>query len=430
MATELDLNGRAGGARHHALRGADRGVDGRGARPGTVADGPQVARVIYNRLAAGEPLGIDATAATRRARSRATLTTAELEADTPYNTRAQPGLPPTPIASPGRASIEAALNPADGRLALVRARRRGGRRIELFTNDYAEFQAAKDECVEAGRVADPAVPPGGHRRRPGWPPSSARRSATRCRRRSSTPPSRRAGSTGCSSPSRCRRARAGRRSAAMRTLGLGGLSVTMPHKAAASRRGRRARPPVAAELGAVNCVFHRDGTAWWATTPTAPGFVDAPAPTSGLDLAGLRCVVVGAGGAGRAVARALGEPRGRPRWWWSTGRPTRARRAAELAGQVGRVGDGGRRGRRRPRRQRHLAGDGRRAGAGAAARRPGPPARRPGRRRPRLPPRRDPAAAPRHGPGARWRSDGLGMLVHQAAHAFRRWTGEAPPSAP
>ena len=42
------------------------------------------------------------------------LSTAELEDNTPYDTRRQAGLPPTPIASPGQASIEAALAPAEG----------------------------------------------------------------------------------------------------------------------------------------------------------------------------------------------------------------------------------------------------------------------------------------------------------------------------
>jgi UPF0755 protein len=70
-----------------------------------------VAAVIYNRLAMGEPLFIDAT--TRFAVDNWTepLTQSELEVDSPYNTRTNNGLPPGPIGSPGLASIEASANP-------------------------------------------------------------------------------------------------------------------------------------------------------------------------------------------------------------------------------------------------------------------------------------------------------------------------------
>jgi UPF0755 protein len=82
----------------------------------TVAPGerPLVAAVIYNRLAKGMPLGIDATIryglgipGTRP------LTKAELALDSPYNTRLHTGLPPTPIGNPGLASMQAAAHPGD-----------------------------------------------------------------------------------------------------------------------------------------------------------------------------------------------------------------------------------------------------------------------------------------------------------------------------
>lgn len=72
-----------------------------------------VAAVIYNRLAMGEPLFIDAT--TRFAVDNWTepLTQTELEVDSPYNTRTNQGLPPGPIGSPGLDSIKAAAAPAN-----------------------------------------------------------------------------------------------------------------------------------------------------------------------------------------------------------------------------------------------------------------------------------------------------------------------------
>jgi peptidoglycan lytic transglycosylase G len=74
---------------------------------------PVIAGVIYNRLKIGMNLGIDATLLYDDPTPDGQLSFSDLEADTPYNTRLNPGLPPTPIASPGRASLEAALNPAD-----------------------------------------------------------------------------------------------------------------------------------------------------------------------------------------------------------------------------------------------------------------------------------------------------------------------------
>ncbi len=70
-----------------------------------------VSAAIYNRLAMGEPLFIDAT--TRFAVDNWTepLTESQLAVDSPYNTRTNQGLPPGPIGSPGLASIEAAARP-------------------------------------------------------------------------------------------------------------------------------------------------------------------------------------------------------------------------------------------------------------------------------------------------------------------------------
>lgn len=71
-----------------------------------------VAAVIYNRLRAGMPLGIDATIRFVTGNYDRPLTESELAIDSPYNTRTNLGLPPGPINSPGLASIEAAANPA------------------------------------------------------------------------------------------------------------------------------------------------------------------------------------------------------------------------------------------------------------------------------------------------------------------------------
>jgi len=74
---------------------------------------PLIAAVIYNRLHARMPLGIDATIRYAIGDYSRPLTGADLLLRSAYNTRRHRGLPPTPIGSPGLASIEAAAHPAN-----------------------------------------------------------------------------------------------------------------------------------------------------------------------------------------------------------------------------------------------------------------------------------------------------------------------------
>ncbi len=76
----------------------------------TAVDRPLVARVIYNRLFLGMNLDIDATLYYNQPPD--TPFPVLKATDSPYNTYLHPGLPPTPIANPGRDAIHAALNPA------------------------------------------------------------------------------------------------------------------------------------------------------------------------------------------------------------------------------------------------------------------------------------------------------------------------------
>jgi UPF0755 protein len=82
----------------------------------TDADRPKISRVIHNRLAEGISLGIDATLIYENGVRGEVPTASQLADPTPYNTRHPEitGLPPTPIAAPGRASLEAAMNPTPG----------------------------------------------------------------------------------------------------------------------------------------------------------------------------------------------------------------------------------------------------------------------------------------------------------------------------
>jgi UPF0755 protein len=77
---------------------------------------PLIAAVYWNRLKIGMGLQCDPTviyALERAGRYTGNLTRADLQFDSPYNTYRYAGLPPGPIAAPGRASLQAASEPAD-----------------------------------------------------------------------------------------------------------------------------------------------------------------------------------------------------------------------------------------------------------------------------------------------------------------------------
>lgn len=108
-------------------------------------DRAKIARVIYNRLEQGIPLGIDATSryeAEISGRSREDL---DFDSDSPYNTRRVAGIPPTPIAGAGRASLEAALNPEPGSWIYYVLMDVEGN--HAFLETAREFQVAKQECI-------------------------------------------------------------------------------------------------------------------------------------------------------------------------------------------------------------------------------------------------------------------------------------------
>lgn len=120
---------------------------------GSNQESAKIARVIYNRMLVGPQydifgLGIDATT---QYEADVTGTEPNFESASAYNTRTSLDLPPTPIAAPGRASIEAALNPAPnpvGLPLLYYVLESEGE--HFFTGDYDEFLAARQRCQEAG----------------------------------------------------------------------------------------------------------------------------------------------------------------------------------------------------------------------------------------------------------------------------------------
>ena len=111
-----------------------------------------MARAIYNRLEAGDLLGIDAS--TYYAVGKAftdDLTQEDLDSPSPWNTRAVAGVPPTPIAAPGEASLLAALQPEPGDYYYwVRTNEGGVAGAHTFSVTAAEHEAATVICRELG----------------------------------------------------------------------------------------------------------------------------------------------------------------------------------------------------------------------------------------------------------------------------------------
>ncbi len=122
---------------------------------------PLIAAVFINRLRAGMRLQTDPSVIYGLgARYDGSLHHADLLLDTPYNTYTRGGLPPTPIALPGRAALEAAVHPATSDALYFVARADGSGR-HRFSATLAEHNLAVNQYVE--RLRDERGPArGGH----------------------------------------------------------------------------------------------------------------------------------------------------------------------------------------------------------------------------------------------------------------------------
>ena len=109
---------------------------------------PKVAQVVYNRLEQGETLGIDAAILYGLGRTSGELRQSELDRETPYNLRKVRGLPPTPIASPGEKTLEAALNPTGGDVLFYVLSTKEGR--STFTTNIRDHNNAVNKARAEG----------------------------------------------------------------------------------------------------------------------------------------------------------------------------------------------------------------------------------------------------------------------------------------
>lgn len=125
---------------------------------GQAHERPQIAGVFARRLRQGMLLQTDPTVIYGMGSAYdGNIRRRDLTTDTPYNTYTRAGLPPTPIAMPGRAALQAAVNPAPGDALYFVSRNDGS---HIFSATYAEHRAAVD-CYQRKRCpATPAATPG------------------------------------------------------------------------------------------------------------------------------------------------------------------------------------------------------------------------------------------------------------------------------
>ena len=109
----------------------------------TPSDRGNVCSVYYNRLAINMPLGVDATLLYALGRLSPEPTGTELQMDTPYNTRKHTGLPPSAISNPGRAALQACINPPKTNYLFYFTDRQGTTHFETnqqqFDADVAKY---------------------------------------------------------------------------------------------------------------------------------------------------------------------------------------------------------------------------------------------------------------------------------------------------
>jgi UPF0755 protein len=115
---------------------------------GNGAERALVAAVFRNRMRLGMPLQADSTVIYGVEEFDGNLTRAHLETPTAYNTYSFPGLPPGPIASPGRASLLAALRPSDGDFLYFVSRNDG---THEFTTNLADHNRAVNRWQRSRR---------------------------------------------------------------------------------------------------------------------------------------------------------------------------------------------------------------------------------------------------------------------------------------
>ena len=303
---------------------------------------PKVARVIYNRLAQDMPLQMDSTVLYAIGQDGGPVTAQDLQIQSPYNTYLNKGLTPTPICMPSH-------DRADGRGA---TRRRVPGSTSCWCRRTASWpsptRSPSSWPTSSWRSPVASPEPGGEPCEPGTADDGG--GPGRCGpdghvvgvigspvAHSLSPLLHNAafaalglGRAGARSPSRSPPGQAGRALEDMRRADVTGLSVTMPHKADVAALWSTSAATWHAGSARSTASINREG-ALYGTNTDGEGFVASLARGAGFDPAGRRCLVIGAGGAARAVVLALAEA-GAAEVAVVNRTPERAFEAAALAG--------------------------------------------------------------------------------------------------
>ncbi|NJM56971.1 MAG: endolytic transglycosylase MltG [Synechococcales cyanobacterium RU_4_20] len=129
---------------------------------------PLIAGVLAHRLRIGKNLEVDPTVEYGLGISQTpdrTLTFAEVATPSPYNSYLNPGLPPTPIASPGLASLKATFTPEDTDYLFYVARYDGS---HVFSRTFEEHLSAQDEIHDARDAKSKKLPRASQRASSSW----------------------------------------------------------------------------------------------------------------------------------------------------------------------------------------------------------------------------------------------------------------------
>ena len=123
---------------------------------GVAKDRAEIAAVFVNRLRAGMPLQTDPTVIYGLGmRFDGNLRKKDLQADTPWNTYLRPGLPPTPIAMPGKAALLAAVQPAQSKSLYFVSRGDGSSHFSSSLDEHNRavnrYQRGTDAAPRSGR---------------------------------------------------------------------------------------------------------------------------------------------------------------------------------------------------------------------------------------------------------------------------------------